>query len=67
MNQYLPALVVLAALSASGCQPATVTTPAAQPPEKDVHIRTPRVNVDVEHKDGSGKPKVEVDVKRNEK
>ncbi len=52
-----------------GCQPATVTTPASTVPppnngKGDVHVHTPRVNVDVEKK-GTGRT-VDVNVKRND-
>ncbi|WP_439621520.1 hypothetical protein [Gemmata sp.] len=70
MKRYLPALALLIATLATGCQPATVTTPAAPPAappaadrNNDVHIRTPRVDVDVERKDrGTSKRSVEVNV-----
>lgn len=70
MNRCLRVLALLTAVAVVGCQPATVTTPAAPPADrdKDVHIRTPRVDVDVEHKDkGTSKKSVEVNVNRNEK
>ena len=48
-----------------GCQPAVVTTPATQDKERDIHIRTPGANVDIE---GKGKDrKVDVDVHRKDK
>jgi len=48
-----------------GCQPAVVTTPASQDKERDIHIRTPGANVDIE---GKGKDrKVDVDVHRKDK
>jgi hypothetical protein len=50
-----------------GCQPTVVTTPANTDKDKnrDVHIRTPGANVDIE---GKGKDrKVDVDVHRKDK
>jgi hypothetical protein len=66
MARRLSALSLVACLF--GCQPATVTTPAAPAPAErnkgDVHIRTPGANIDVERK-GTGRD-VNVDVRRKD-
>jgi hypothetical protein len=68
---------VLYVLSASwflGCDGPTEGTPTGTTrptaPEKkgtDVHIRTPKVSMDVEHKGDGANKKVEVDVRRKER
>ena len=56
------AVAAVAFVLVVGCQPVVVTTPAKTDgdKDKDIHIRTPRANVDVEGK-GSDR-KVDVDV-----
>jgi hypothetical protein len=63
MKKHLAAVAVFA-LASVGCQPVAVVTTAPSNPDKDVHISTPRVNVDVE---GKGKGGVNVDVHPKDK
>lgn len=54
--------------SSPGANPPPNTGQPAPPPEKkdtDVHVRTPGVNVDVEHRGEGNNKKVDVNVQRN--
>src|SRR5262245_41460524 len=65
MKNRTPAVSATLTFVLFGCQPAVVTTPATQDKERDIHIRTPGANVDIE---GKGKDrKVDVDVHRKDK
>ena len=62
MIRRIAILTVLLGLT-TGCQPPTPAQPT-QPDKPEVHIRTPRVNVDVQGK-GKGRG-AEVDVNRKD-
>jgi hypothetical protein len=67
MNRRFLLLLVVISAVASGCQPAAAPSTGSPPPrsgdpKSDIHIRTPKANVDIEGK-GTGRG-VDVNVER---